>query len=80
MFAYFGSFGFYCYDFTGQLQWETDFSDMDVFLDFGEGNSPALHDNTLFINWDHQGQSFIIALDKQTGKEKWRAERDEIST
>lgn len=80
LFAYFGSFGLYCYDFTGQLQWETDFGDMDVFLDFGEGSSPALHDNTLFINWDHQGQSFIIALDKQTGKEKWRTERDEIST
>lgn len=80
LFAYFGSFGLYCYDFTGQLQWETDFGDMDVFLDFGEGSSPALHDNSLFINWDHQGQSFIIALDKQTGKEKWRTERDEIST
>jgi hypothetical protein len=38
LFAYFGSFGLCCYDFTGQLQWETDFGDIDVFLDFGEGS------------------------------------------
>jgi len=38
LFAYFGSFGLYCYDFTGQLQWETDSGDIDVFLDFGEGS------------------------------------------
>ncbi len=31
----------------------------------GEGSSPALHGNTLIINWDHEGRSFVVALDKR---------------
>ena len=80
VFAYFGSFGLYCYDFDGELKWQTDLGDMDIFLDFGEGSSPALHGDTLVINWDHEGQSFVVALDKKTGAEKWRVNRDEMTT
>jgi outer membrane protein assembly factor BamB len=29
------------------------------------------------VNWDHEGQSFIVALDKSTGKELWKVDRDE---
>jgi outer membrane protein assembly factor BamB len=29
------------------------------------------------VNWDHEGESFIAALDKRTGKERWRVPRDE---
>jgi outer membrane protein assembly factor BamB len=75
--AFFGSQGLYCYDFDGHLIWQKDFGDMRVSLGFGEGASPALHRDTIVVNWDHQGQSFIAALDKRTGEERWRAERDE---
>ena len=44
---------------------------------FGEGSSPALHGDTLVVNWDHEGADFIVALDKTTGKERWRKPRDE---
>jgi outer membrane protein assembly factor BamB len=47
---------------------------------FGEGSSPALHGNLLVIVWDHQGESFITALDKRTGEERWRTARDEIDS
>jgi outer membrane protein assembly factor BamB len=47
---------------------------------FGEGSTPALHANHIVIVWDHQGQSFITALDKRTGKELWRTSREEIDT
>jgi outer membrane protein assembly factor BamB len=44
-----------------------------------EGTTPALHGDTLVVTWDHiGGQSFIVALDKRTGTERWRANRDEI--
>ena len=43
----------------------------------GEGTSPALHGDTVVINWDHEGDSFIVALDKHSGAELWRKERDE---
>jgi outer membrane protein assembly factor BamB len=36
--------------------------------------------NHLVIVWDHQGQSFIIALDKRTGAELWRRDRKEIDS
>ena len=47
---------------------------------FGEGTTPALHGNSLVVVWDHQGESFIAALDKRTGEERWRAKRDEIDS
>ena len=44
---------------------------------FGEGSSPALYGDTVIVNWDHEGQSFIVALDKKTGQQKWKVDRDE---
>jgi outer membrane protein assembly factor BamB len=43
----------------------------------GEGSSPALHGDTLIVNWDHEGGSFVVALDKRTGKELWKVTRAE---
>ncbi len=78
--AYFGSRGLYCYDMEGNLQWEKDFGDMQKKMAFGEGSSPALYNDKIVINWDHEGDSFITALDKNTGKEIWRTDRDENTT
>jgi outer membrane protein assembly factor BamB len=75
--AYFGSRGLYCYDMDGNLVWERDLGDMQTRGAFGEGASPALHGNTIVLTWDHEGQSFIVALDKNTGEELWRDDRDE---
>ena len=75
--VFFGSRGLYCLDMDGEPLWDLDLGDMDIFMGFGEGASPALHDDTIVVNWDHQGQSFIVALDKRTGRERWRMDRDE---
>jgi outer membrane protein assembly factor BamB len=53
---------------------------MNIKMRFGEGSSPALHGNTLIVHWDHEDQSFIVALDKRTGKQLWRKERDEVTS
>jgi outer membrane protein assembly factor BamB len=81
LFAYFGSRGLYAYDFDGNLKWERDFGDMQIRYSFGEGSSPALHGDTLVVLWDQEGvdQSFIIALDKRTGKDLWRKQREELT-
>jgi outer membrane protein assembly factor BamB len=48
---------------------------------FGEGSTPALHGDRLVIVWDHiGGQSFVAVLNKTTGEEIWRQNRDEIDT
>lgn len=80
VFACFGSRGLYCFDMKGNLQWEKDLGDMQTKNSFGEGSSPALHGNTITILWDHEGDDFIVALDKNTGKELWRQTRDESTT
>lgn len=80
VFAHFGSRGLYCYDMEGELLWSTDLGDMATRHSFGEGASPALYGDSIVINWDHEGESFIVALDKRTGQERWRVARDERTT
>ena len=76
--AFFGSRGLYGYDLDGHLKWETDLGEMQTRNAFGEGSSPALHGDTVVVVWDHEGEDdFVVALDKRTGKELWRRERDE---
>ena len=77
VFAFFGSRGLHCYDFEGNLKWSKDFGRMQTKMRFGEGASPALHGDTLVVNWDHEGDDFIVALDKGSGKELWRTPRSE---
>jgi outer membrane protein assembly factor BamB len=77
VYAYFGSRGLHCYDLKGNLKWEKDLGRMQTKNSFGEGSSPALHGNTLVVNWDHDGDDFIVAFDKQTGRELWRQPRNE---
>jgi outer membrane protein assembly factor BamB len=81
VFAYFESRGLYAYDMQGTLVWQTDFGDKQMRNQFGEGSTPALFGNYLVVVWDHiAGPSFVTTLDKRTGKELWRATRDEIDT
>lgn len=80
LYAYFGSRGLYCLDMEGNLQWKKDFGQMQTRMGFGEGSSPALHGDTIVLTWDHEGDSFIIALDKKTGKERWKVDRKEATS
>jgi outer membrane protein assembly factor BamB len=77
VYAHFGSRGLYALDASGKVVWEKDLGDMTVKLSFGEGSSPALAGDRLFVQWDHEGESFIVALDRKTGRELWRQNRDE---
>ena len=81
VFAYFESRGLYAYDMNGKLIWQTDFGDKKMRNQFGEGSTPVLHGNTLVVVWDHLDQpSYVIALDKNTGKELWRVDHPEMDT
>lgn len=80
LFAMFGSRGLYALTEAGEVLWEKDLGDMQTRRGFGEGSSPALHEDTLIVNWDHEGDSFVVALDKHTGKQLWRRDRDEVTS
>ncbi len=80
IYSWFGSRGLHCYDLKGELKWEKEFGKIRSANAFGEGSSPALFGHTLVVNWDHEGEDFIAAFDKATGKELWRQKRDEKTT
>lgn len=80
VFAFFGSFGLYCLTLDGELVWKADFGPMQSLHGHGEGSSPALYQDTLIVNWDHEGKSFVVALDKRTGQPRWRRERNEVTS
>jgi outer membrane protein assembly factor BamB len=73
----FGSRGIYAYDLDGKLLWQRDLGRMQIKVSFGEGSSPALYGDLLIVPWDHEGESFITALDTKTGETKWKTPRDE---
>jgi len=80
IYASFGSRGLFCLDMKGNIKWQRHFGQMEIVASFGEGSSPALGKDNVFIQWDHQGKSFFYALNKKTGEDVWKKERDEITS
>jgi outer membrane protein assembly factor BamB len=80
VYAFFGSRGMYCYDMKGKLIWQKDFAvQMRMRMAFGEGMAPVISGNRLILVFDHDGSSFMVVLDKNSGKEIWRVNRDEVT-
>ncbi|HEY0727730.1 MAG TPA: PQQ-binding-like beta-propeller repeat protein [Pyrinomonadaceae bacterium] len=76
VYAFFGTEGLYAYDFNGKLAWKASLGNM-ANLGMGTGTSPILFDNLVIVQCDEDNGegSFIVALDKKTGKEAWRTPR-----
>ena len=79
LFAYFGMNGLYCLDFEGQLRWSADLGSFPTQFGWGSGSSPVLYEDLLYIQCDNDKDSFLAAIDKRTGRERWRAARQEQS-
>ncbi|MHB8898782.1 MAG: outer membrane protein assembly factor BamB family protein [Thermoguttaceae bacterium] len=71
IYAFFGISGVYCLDLDGNEIWSADVGT--GTHGWGSATSPLLHKNLLVVNASIESQS-MIALDKMTGKEVWRAE------
>lgn len=78
--AGFGSRGVHCYDVDGNHKWSRDMGKMRKKMMFGEGSSPALAADAVIVVMDHEGDSFIYALNKKTGETVWKKPRDEATT
>ena len=69
VYAHFGSRGLFCYTMDGDLKWSrTDFEPMNTRNSFGEGSSPTLAGDKIIVPWDHEGQSYLYALNKLDGE------------
>ncbi|MFH1572403.1 MAG: PQQ-binding-like beta-propeller repeat protein [Acidobacteriota bacterium] len=77
VYAYFGSEGVYCYDFEGNLTWKKSLGGIGT-MGMGVGTSPVLYGRLVILICDQEfdgKHSFIVALDKETGREVWREKR-----
>jgi len=74
--TFFGSSGLYCHDREGKLLWSKPFGPFPN--DFGAGSSPLLVGERVILNQDHDNSSFLLAVDKMTGKPIWKVDRSEF--
>ena len=79
LYAYFGNIGLFCYDLDGSKLWSKTWKSFKTRYNWGTAASPVLYKDRLFIVNDNEQQSFLVALDKKTGKQIWRVDRDEKS-
>ena len=70
--AWFGSAGLYAYDLAGKELWHVDLGKQDHL--WGYGSSPVLAGDLCFLNFGPGPRSFVVAVNKRTGKEVWRFE------
>ncbi|MDX1945362.1 MAG: PQQ-binding-like beta-propeller repeat protein [Pirellulaceae bacterium] len=61
------------YDFAGNQKWLV--RPGEFISAHGYCASPVLFENLVIVNGDHDGKSFIVALDKTTGREVWNVPR-----
>ncbi len=74
-----GNVGVFCLDFAGQEVWSKPLPPHKIRNGWGTAASPVLHRDRLYVVSDNDEQSYLLALDKTTGKEVWRVDRDEKS-
>jgi outer membrane protein assembly factor BamB len=79
VYAYFGNIGLFCYDLDGKALWSTNWPSVKTRNGWGSAGSPVVHDGRVFVVNDNDNQSFAVALDAKTGRQRWRAERNEKS-
>ena len=81
LYASFGSFGTYAYDFDGNLKWSrTDLGRLRTRLGWGEAVTPVVSGGALLLNYDQEAASKLYCLDASNGQTKWKADRDEKTT
>jgi outer membrane protein assembly factor BamB len=81
VFASFGSQGLFAYGLDGKLAWSFDPKvALAMRNTFGEGLAPVLAGDVVVQVADHEQGSFVVALERASGKERWRVARDEPSS
>jgi outer membrane protein assembly factor BamB len=77
VYAWFGTGQIVALDMAGKVIWERhlgkEIAPFDI--NWGHSSSPTLYGDTLLLLCDHAPASYLLAVDKKTGKERWRADR-----
>jgi outer membrane protein assembly factor BamB len=82
--AWFGSQGVHAYDVDGNFRWKVDLGRMNLgaydipTYEWGPASSPILWNGLVILQVDTQADSFVIALNAETGETVWKTDRDEL--
>jgi outer membrane protein assembly factor BamB len=82
--AWFGSQGVHAYDVNGRFLWKVDLGRLNLgaydipTYEWGPASSPIIWNGLVILQCDTQDDSFLLALDVDTGKTVWMTERDEL--
>lgn len=74
VYLHFGAFGTACITQSGEIVWKTR-------LEYdngqhGTGGSPVIYEDLLILSCDGNDVQFVVALDKATGKVRWKKMRE----
>ncbi len=62
------------YDFRGERKW---IAKLGEFISaHGFGSSPVLYRDLVIVNGDHDGDGYLVALDRDSGKTRWKIDRE----
>ena len=76
IYVHFGSYGTACLTDDGRRVWTCKLA---YSHGHGPGGSPTVFDDLLIVNCDGTDVQYVVALDKQTGKIRWKTPRTHIS-
>lgn len=78
VYAYYKSGDLACVSVTGDIVWQINLQEKygPDQLNWDLGTSPVLTENCVVVAVMHQGPSYLVALDRKTGKEVWKQDRD----
>jgi outer membrane protein assembly factor BamB len=80
IYIYFGTIGLAtALDLNGKTVWTRTFPTHETYYDMGTATSPVVHKDRVYLLNDNLTDSFLVALDKRTGKDVWMVKRpDEV--
>jgi outer membrane protein assembly factor BamB len=79
IFTFFGTGDVFCFDMDGGLLWQRALAhEYGRFQNrFAASSSPLLFEGKLILQCDHYGDSYVLALDPETGANRWKVDRPE---
>ena len=78
LYVFFPDLGLVSFDAAGAERWRLALGPFDSF--YGISSSPVVHERTLALVCDQPSGAFVLAVDKDTGRVRWRTERKQATT
>ena len=77
VYAWFGTGQIVALDMSGKVVWQRHIGQQisPFNINWGHSSSPTLYEDVLILLCDHAQASYLLGVDKKTGKDRWKADR-----